>query len=401
MTDKLEQARAHFLDGLAHFQAARLAQAALAFEASLALVPGRVSTLTNLGATRVRLGQPQAAQPLLEQASAAEPGNLEAWYNLGLVHKALGRPEDALECFDKAVALDQNSLLSWLYRAQVLSLLGQPEEALASFDRATAIQPDFAQAWSDQGTLLRDMNRLEDAAASFEKAIALGADAELNRWFLASVRAEAGGTPLAAPRAYVEHLFDDYAGDFQEHLVGVLGYRAHDVLVKQVLQAAPRRYRSVLDLGCGTGLCGQLIKPVADRVDGVDLSAAMVEESRRTGAYTQLVHADVVEYLADAQRSDDLVLAADVFIYVGGLEPVFTGVARILEPGGRFCFTVEPAPDTLDVQLMPSLRYAHSEAYVRRLAAQHGFKVDDMVRAPLRNDQGQPLEGLYFYLTRN
>lgn len=398
MSDIFEQARQHFLEGLAHFGGNRLAQAEASFEASLALVPGRVSTLTNLGAARVRLGKPAAALPVLEQAVAAEAGNMEAWYNLGLAHKALGDLAVALDCLDRALALDGNSVIVCLYRAQTLSLLGRQDEALASFDRAVELQPGFGQAYSDRGTLLRDMGRLEEAAASFARAIELGADPQLNAWFLASVTgAEA---PLQAPRAYVEHLFDDYAGEFQEHLVGVLGYRAHEQLVNHLLGMKPRRFHSVLDLGCGTGLCGGLIRPVADRVDGVDLSGAMLEQARKLGVYTELVHADVAGYLQDAKRRDDLVLAADVFIYVGGLEPVFAGVARVLECGGQFCFTVEPAEGAERVQLLPSLRYAHSEAYIRELAQAHGFLVDEIVRAPLRNDQGRPMEGLYCYLSR-
>ncbi len=180
----------------------------------------------------------------------------------------------------------------------------------------------------------------------------------------------------------------------------MLGYRAHEQLVNHLLGMKPRRFHSVLDLGCGTGLCGGLIRPVADRVDGVDLSGAMLEQARKLGVYTELVHADVAGYLQDAKRRDDLVLAADVFIYVGGLEPVFAGVARVLECGGQFCFTVEPAEGAERVQLLPSLRYAHSEAYIRELAQAHGFLVDEIVRAPLRNDQGRPMEGLYCYLSR-
>jgi predicted TPR repeat methyltransferase len=281
----------------------------------------------------------------------------------------------------------------------VLALLGRMDEALASFDKSVAAQPMLGQAWSDRGTLLREMGRMDEAAASFEKAIAAGADPQLNTWFLASARGDTAAR--STPRAYVERLFDDYAGDFQEHVVGALQYRAHETLIDHLLQMKTRHFRSVLDLGCGTGLCGTLLTPVAGRVDGVDVSSAMVEQARATGAYTLLVHEDIADYLADADRSDDLVLAADVFIYVGDLDRIFTGVARVLEAGGQFCFTVEPATGDAEVQLLPSLHYAHSESYVRRLADQHGFEVDASFRAALRNDQEQAVEGLYFYLSKS
>jgi predicted TPR repeat methyltransferase len=397
--DPNTQAREQFLNGLAHFQAGRMQQAEQCFEASLALVPGRVSTLTNLGATRVRLGKAAAAQPLLEAATAADPGNLEAWYNLGLVHKAAGRLEQALACFDQALVIDPGSAPVLLCRGQVLAVLDQLDEALTSFDKSVASQPALGQAWSDRGTLLREMGRMDEAATSFEKAIAAGASPELNAWFLAAVRGD--GSARSVPREYVERLYDDYAGDFQDHLVGDLQYRAHETLIDHLLQMKTRHYRSVLDLGCGTGLCGVLITPVAGRVDGVDISSAMVAQAGTTGAYTLLVHEDIADFLHDADRSDDLVLAADVFVHVGDLDRIFTGVARVLEAGGQFCFTVEQATGDAEVQLLPSLRYTHSESYIRRLADQHGFEVDASFKAALRNDGDAAVDGLYFYLSRS
>ena len=118
----------------------------------------------------------------------------------------------------------------------------------------------------------------------------------------------------------------------------------------------------------------------------------------RRGSYTELVHADVVDYLQSADRRYDLVLAADVFIYVGALDAVFAGVARVLAPGGLFAFSIELTDDAHDLRLLPSLRYAHSQAYVRRLAQEHGFEVRAAFPAPLREDQHRPIEGLYVYL---
>lgn len=396
MRDAFEQARQYFLDGLAYFQAQALPEAEQCFESALALMPGRPSTLTNLGATRVKLGKAGAALPLLEQATAAEPGNLQAWSYLALAHADLAQYAEALTCYDKALALDDAAAAIWLQQAQTLVRLGRPGQALVSLERALALDATLTEAWSHRGTLLREMQDLEQAAVCFEKAIALGADPQVHGYFLASVR---GGTaPQAAPRAYVEYLFDDYAAEFQQHLVGVLHYRAHALLIQRLVDLGPRRFSSVLDLGCGTGLCGPLIRPLADRVDGVDISQGMLDQARALGIYTTLVHADVADYLHSASRRDDLVLAADVFIYVGDLDRVFAGVARVLQPGGLFAFTVELAAQGQELQLLPSLRYAHSEAYIRRLASAHGLTVQLLLRAPLREDQQQPVEGLYVYL---
>ena len=399
MSAALDQARDLFQDGLGHFEAGRLAQAEGCFAAALALAPGRPSLLTNLGVTRVRQGRVADALPVLQQATDAEPNNLEAWAHLALAHDQLAQPAQALRCCDHALAIAPERASLWLQRGQLLVRLNRADEALAAFNQALHHAPDHAEAWSHKGTLLREAQRLDESAICFERAMALGADPEVHGYFLAAVRGELA--PATAPTHYVQFLFDDYASEFQHHLVDTLGYQGHTVLVQHLARLAPRHFRSALDLGCGTGLCGPLVQPLADRVDGLDVSAGMLAQARALGVYTELVQADATTYLAQSGRQDDLVLAADVFIYIGALAPVFAGVARILVPGGVFCFTVELLSGTGDMQLLPSLRYAHSECHVRQLAADHGFQVLDAVAAPLRQDQQRPVAGLYVYLTRS
>jgi len=133
---------------------------------------------------------------------------------------------------------------------------------------------------------------------------------------------------------------------------------------------------------------------------GVDLSARMLEKARALGVYDRLAHADIVEFLAASPDRFDLVLAADVFIYVGDLARVFALLERAMARG-VFCFSVEALDDdAADVRLLPSLRYAHSRPYLVRLATQHGFEVAAIDRAAVREEQGVPIEGLYLVLRR-
>ena len=412
METPFEAARRHFLQGLEHIQTGQLAQAETCFEAALAIVPGRVSTLTNLGATRVNLGKFDAALTVLEAACEAEPGNFEAWSYRGRALLALKRPGEALQSFDRAAAIDPGLAALWLHRSEAQLKLRQLKPALQSLDRALAIDPAIANAWGNRGTVLRELNRPQEAAVSYEKAIALGSDSPMNTFYLASLRG--GGAPAGAPRAYVERLFDDCAHEFQGHLLGALAYRAHEMLIGRLLKNAPVRFRSVMDLGCGTGLCGPLIRPVADRLAGLDLSQVMLDQAALMGVYDQLIHADALAYLQGQGRQIataaaatdlyyDLVLATDVFIYLGDLAGLFAAVAACLHHGGKFCFTLEKilkgAPGT-GIKLLPSLRYAHSEAYVRTMAAQHGFAVNEFFEAPLREEHGAPVAGLYVVLSR-
>jgi predicted TPR repeat methyltransferase len=116
--------------------------------------------------------------------------------------------------------------------------------------------------------------------------------------------------------------------------------------------------------------------------------------------YDDLQEADAIEFLQARPESFDLVVAADVFIYIGALEQVFALLAQGMQAGGTFCFTVEEAHGT-ELQLRASLRYAHSEAYVRRLASANGFAVGAMERRAVREEQRQPIPGLFFWLQRS
>lgn len=283
-------------------------------------------------------------------------------------------------------------------RAEVLHRLERLDEALVAFDTLLDIGPNLHLAWSQRGGILKDLGRHDEAAKCFRQSLALGGDAALNGYFLAALTGE--GAPASPPPQYVTALFDEYAGQFDTHLVNVLGYRAHTALVGHVQSLGEKRYSAALDLGCGTGLCGPLVKAFADRIDGVDLSAKMVEKARATGVYGLLVQADMADFLNGTDQRYDLVLSADVFIYVGALEAVFAGVQRVLQPGGLFCFSVEQAPDDADYRLMPSQRYAHSLPYLKTLAGRHGFAVTDVLEQAIREDQGRPIDGLYVYLTR-
>ncbi|HET8746671.1 MAG TPA: tetratricopeptide repeat protein, partial [Ramlibacter sp.] len=304
MAVDFEQARAFFAEGVAAYEAGRLADAERQFAAALALAPGRPSVLSNLGAVRLKLGRPGEALPLLQEALAQEPANAESLGHCGTALAELGRTREALDHFDRALAADARSPALWTLR----------------------------------GNALKELGRAQEAAQSFREALARGGDPELLRYYLAGI--EGGDAPPRPPVQYVEALFDGYAAQFDEHLVQTLRYDAPRVLTER-LAASGQRWRHALDLGCGTGLCGPFLRAMADRVTGVDLSTRMLEKAGALGLYDALVQGDVVDFLAQSQDVFDLVVAADVFIYVGAVDEVFRLLAQRMPGGGSFCFTVE------------------------------------------------------------
>ncbi len=400
LTPTFELAKRHFLEGLDHFQAGDYGKAELLFQASLQLLPQRISTLVNLAATQLKLDRPQAALNTAVQVLSLEADNADALFHEATARAHLQQHALALQGLERLLRLNDQWAQAWVLHGEVLQAVGQQEQAVHSYQRAVSLEPGLTLAWVNLGHLLREANRPSEAAQAYRQAIHYGANPELLRFYLAAVSNEPA--PTSAPPAHVQALFDDYAAEFDEHLVKVLGYQAHHVLVRhlQALGAGP--FICALDLGCGTGLSGPLLKPLCQRLHGVDLSPAMLDKARALGVYDELVQADIVQHLRSSAERYDLVAATDVFIYVGELTPTFTELQRLMPAGGIFCFSAEEArPGCTGFELLPSLRYAHSETYLRQLAQHSGFDCLAVRREPVRADQKQAVDGLFVYLRRH
>jgi predicted TPR repeat methyltransferase len=297
----------------------------------------------------------------------------------------------------QAIRLGAQQAGLWLALATCELEQDHEREGLQAIEECLALDPTMGEAWSQRGTVMRRHGHLAQAAHCFEQAIAHGADAELHRFYLAAVTD--ARDPPPPPALYARVLFDRYADEFQDHLVEVLKYSAPQTLLTPLLTGG-LRFQRVLDLGCGTGLCAQVLAPHADAIDGVDVAEAMVRRAQASGLYRRVWRADVIEGLRDAGDTADLIVAADVFIYVGALDAVFAAVAPRLAPGGVFAFSVEQADPGRALQLRPSLRYAHGRESLEALAAAHGLLVDAVWAAPIRDDQAQPVMGWYLHLRK-
>lgn len=212
--------------------------------------------------------------------------------------------------------------------------------------------------------------------------------------------AHLGCRTAKAPASYVRALFDDYARRFDHHLMMDLDYVAPNLVRGMVGRHAIVSAPVVVDLGCGTGICGPLFRPLAERLIGVDLSPNMLEVACRRKVYDALIETDIVDYLRRHPDRFDLCFAADVLVYLGDLRPLFAASAAALRPGGYFAFTVE-STTRRDWILQRTGRYAHSRGHIRELARRCGFEIVALERATLRIQHDRPVAGDIWLLRRN
>jgi len=260
--------------------------------------------------------------------------------------------------------------------------------------QVVAAAPAFAAAWFALAEIREAQGERGGAVAAFRAA----RDADPHDLHGARLRLARLGEGEATPelmQAHVRRVFDQHAPHFEESLLQHLEYRGPQLLAAAVGAATrPGRFASMLDLGCGTGLAGAAFRASVDRLTGVDISAAMIEAARCKGLYDRLATGELVEFLAAeaaAQRRYDLVIAADVLVYVESLGAVADAVRGVLTPRGLFAFTVETHAGE-GVLLRESLRYAHGAACVR--AAMTGLDLVHLAEVVTRTERGQPVPGL-------
>ena len=165
----------------------------------------------------------------------------------------------------------------------------------------------------------------------------------------------------------------------------------------QAARPTGTRFVNAVDLGCGTGLVGIELRPLAERLTGVDLSPGMLEKAEEKRIYDELVQLDITEFLATTEERYDLFTAADLFIYVGNLEFLFSAIRRAATAEAWFAFSTE-STDRADFTLDETGRYSHSRGYIERLARQFGFTIRSCQAETIRQQTSRPVAGELFVL---
>jgi len=110
--------------------------------------------------------------------------------------------------------------------------------------------------------------------------------------------------------------------------------------VEQILPLAASELkgaRRVLDIGCGDGQISRLASEAGADVVGVDPTWNQVSVAHaRSGGPNYLSAA--ADGLPFAEASFDRAVACLVFEHIDAVDAAIAEVARVLEPGGRFCF---------------------------------------------------------------
>jgi predicted TPR repeat methyltransferase len=417
--------------GVALKQMGRNAEALEPMRKAAELVPQDFEARTNLGVCLLESGALREAEAAFREALRANADYAKAHYNLGATLYALGRPADAEASYRRALRLKPDFAEAQYNLGVALHDLGRLEEAAASYVASLQADPGLAQAHNNLGVVLRKLGRFEDAAAHFEQALALDpgrdsarlglchtlylhslSDAARARELAAGVRARfpadavvlrgisgiLGTTDLSGDdAAYARKLFDGFASSFDAAL-GMVDYSAPAAIARELGLEDGKAAASldILDAGCGTGLCAPHLRAAARRLVGVDLSPEMLRIARGKGLYDELHEADIVAYLRGHEAAFDLIVLADVLIYLGDVRALFASAFTALRPAGRIAMSAESLGGDAagaSFALHPSGRYQHALSYLEQSLREGGFRMGKVAPCTLRVEHGKPVAG--------
>ena len=336
--------------------------------------------------------QLQASLAIKSENPAAHACLGQAFYFLGRFPEAAAALAVAIDAHPENLKMRQRfALLRFLETL----IVGDVEEAFAAYESTAG------EAKEEPDQVSRTAFHLLSGYGYHEAAIKLG-QARLERapddpvqlYLLAAVE---GKKLDRAPDDYLVDYFNRFAEGFDKQLVEVLGYGVPKEL-HALLAAADGTFPNILDLGCGTGLAAPLLRPLCERLVGIDLAARMLEKAAERQLYHELIEAEAVAFLSREQEAFDLVFATDVLVYFGDLSALIAGAARSLHSGGLFAFSIETTKRA-DFILLPSGRFAHSHSYIENVSCAD-FVTLKSAETTVRLEATRPVAGALFILQR-
>ena len=389
-----------------------------------------VDAYYNLAHIFQSLDKNQEAIDCYNKTIEIRPNYFAAYNNLGNIYREQRDFEASLDCFKKAIEINPKYADSYNNMGNALTEMGELNAAVDSFKTALEIKPQFAEAYFNMGKAYQDHEKYSDAINCYWGALKINnqyADAHYNLGMIYRelgdfekaiaqcrtafsidptnyseaehlVSAMLGETTKAAPRKYVEGLFDAFAESFDDMLVNKLEYKTPRKIAEILkLNIPDNDITKILDMGCGTGLLAPYLKTYCDHLIGIDVSQKMLKKAEVGNHYTNLIHSDIVDYIRKTKDKFDLFIAADVLVYIGDLDLLFKLIKQSNSSGGWLAFSTEHI-ETSTYELRSSGRYAHSKSYIDSLCEKYGYAIKDFAVENLRKEKGEFLSGGFYLL---
>ncbi len=389
-----DNSQACYLLGLTKLQLEDEATAIDWFTKTITLSPEATPAHYNLGVLYTNRGDLHLAKKAYQTALDQAPDDIDIRFNFALTCKKLGLLDEAKTQYKTILQAVPNDTDTLYNLAKTEQQLHNNNDAISLLESLLQHEPDHLSALNNLGYLYHKEGNPEKAIPVYKKVIANSHNVTAAKHLLASLT---GTTTTHAPTDYVKDVFDQFADHFDESLQQKLSYNTPTILREILDSEQPGTlFNHGLDLGCGTGLSGETFRNCSTALTGIDLSPKMLDQAQAKNIYIELHESDLVPFIQKSTIDYDLYLAADVFVYIGDLDPIFTAIAKKEGPK-TLIFSTEHASE--EYILKPTGRYGHSIDYIQKLAKKYGFTIVVHKSAPIRKEGDKWINGELYILS--
>jgi predicted TPR repeat methyltransferase len=325
-----------------------------------------------------------------------KPNDTDALHNLGTIFLRLGEPQKAIKYFLRIIPLSSDS--ENFYNLGVAYMQQNwHKEAIMYFEQTLNLNPDNIDALTNIAAVYLKLEDYQGAAKYFHEILRLKPN-DPEATFMLSAISKANKEFETAPNLYIQNLFDSYAPNYEQHL-SLLEYTIPDLILNILSENSKSKNNwNILDLGCGTGLIGEKLRPLAQKLIGIDLSEKMLAVAKQKNIYDELISGDINETINQYSELD-LIVAAETLVYTGNLDKIFAQSNAALKSNGLFVFTIEKTAK-YPYELQKSARFAHAKKYIEKLNKKYNFKILSNQNVNLRKHHNEKLEGHIYVLKK-
>lgn len=273
---------------------------------------------------------------------------------------------------------------------------GKIQAAYLCQQQAAELSPNNAEYWCRLGELSHIVGKREKARQAYQRYLQLEPDDAEIRHLLVSLTDKTA--PSRVPDDCIRQLYERFSEFYESNMCDELGYVGPKHLLSVIQKTiGDRRDLSILDIGCGTGLAGEVLRPFASHLVGVDLSEEMLEKARERKIYDELSVGELTEWLSKTDQSFDLIVACDTFIYFGDLGQTLGPAKQRLNSNGVIAFSVEKSSKP-PFQLTDSGRYKHHFDHLSETASNVQMQIANHREEFLRMEYGEDVYGHFVCL---
>jgi predicted TPR repeat methyltransferase len=371
-----------------------LENASLIYRQIIDLAPNHTDTRINLAGILRDTKQTKEALTHLQKALEIDPSSIKAYYQMANIYSDASQPELALQAYQKALEIEPSSNIAHYEMGNIYSEATQPELALQAYQKALAVDPFDIDTITQTVKVLNNLGRINEAQDILRTFLKHQPEDPIAKHMLASL----GGSkiPSRADDQYIKQTFDEFANSF-DNILAKLNYKAPELVSARLNQMFDGKSSKIdiLDLGCGTGLCGPLLKPISNRLVGIDLSANMLKKAALRSVYDHLEEVELTHFMESSEQHYNAVVCVDTLIYFGDLSAAFAAANKVLVLDGYIVFTLERhSQNNQSYHLQKHGRYSHSKDYVRSTLVDNGFRVISIDNIVPRTEHGKPVDGI-------